>query len=72
MIKTRIISEEHFGNKTYKVQRKRWYGWVTESIPIIAWRSIDKHFYSIEEAELYILKHFTKPKIKTVKNLNVK
>ena len=71
MKKIRIISEEHFGNKTYKVQRKKWYGWVTESIPIIAWRSIDKHFYSIEEAELYILKHFTKPKIKTVKNINV-
>jgi len=71
MIKTRIISEEHSGNKTYKVQRKKWYGWVTESINELLYCSIDKHFHTIEEAELYILKHFTKPKVKVVKNLNV-
>jgi hypothetical protein len=29
-------------------------------------------FETIEEAELYILKIFTKPKIKVVKNINVK
>ena len=72
MTQLRIISEEHFGNKTYKVQRKKWYGWVTEYISIIAWCRIDKHFHSIEEAELYIFKHFSKPKIKVVKNINFK
>lgn len=72
MIKTRIISEEHSGKKIYKVQRKKWYGWITESINELLYYSIDICFETIEEAELYILKHFTKPKIKVVKNINVK
>ena len=67
----RIVSQEHCGKTIYKVQRKRWYGWVNESIYEFNMR-IDMVFETIEEAELYILKIFTKPKIKVVKNLNVK
>jgi hypothetical protein len=69
MKKLRIVSQEHCGKTIYKVQRKRWYGWVTESIYRIY---VDMVFETIEEAELYIVKNFTKPKIKVVKNLNVK
>jgi hypothetical protein len=69
MKKLRIVSQEHCGKTIYKVQQKKWYGWVTESI----YRTyVDMVFETIEEAELYILKIFTKPKIKVVKNINVK
>ena len=69
MKKLRIVSQEHCGKTIYKVQRKKWYGWVTESI----YRTyVDMVFETIEEAELYILKIFTKPKIKVVKNINMK
>jgi hypothetical protein len=69
MKKLRIVSQEHCEKTIYKVQRKKWCGWVTESI----YRTyVDMVFETIEEAELYILKIFTKPKIKVVKNLNVK
>jgi hypothetical protein len=69
MKKLRIVSQEHCGKTIYKVQRKNWCGWVTESI----YRTyVDMSFQTIEEAELYILKIFTKPKIKVVKNINVK
>lgn len=69
MKKLRIVSQEHCGKTIYKVQQKKWYGWDTESIYRI---DVDMVFETIEEAELYILKIFTKPKIKVVKNINVK
>jgi hypothetical protein len=69
MKKLRIVSQEHCGQTIYKVQRKKWCGWITESL----YRTyVDMVFETIEEAELYILKNFTKPKIKVVKNINVK
>ena len=69
MKKLRIVSQEHCEKTIYKVQQKKWYGWVTECL----YRTrVDRAFETIEEAELYILKIFTKPKIKVVKNLNVK
>jgi hypothetical protein len=71
MKKLRIVSQEHCGKTIYKVQRKKWCGWVTEYIYEFGMR-IDMLFETIEEAELYILKIFTKPKIKVVKNINVK
>jgi len=72
MNKLRIISQEHCGQKIYKVQRKKWCGWITEYIYKFSGISVDMSFETIEEAELYILKNFTKPKIKVVKNINVK
>jgi hypothetical protein len=72
MKKLRIVSQEHCGKTIYKVQRKKWYGWVTESIYKFYGMRVDKSFETIEEAELYIVKNFTKPKIKVVKNINVK
>ena len=72
MNKLRIVSQEHCGQTIYKVQRKKWYGWITEYIYQFYGMRVDMSFETIEEAELYILKNFTKPKIKVVKNLNVK
>lgn len=75
MKKLRIVSQEHRGKTIYKVQQKKWYGWETESIRDYQYRykiCVDMVFETIEESELYILKIFTKPKIKVVKNINVK
>jgi len=72
MNKLRIVSQEHCGQTIYKVQRKKWYGWITEYIYQFYGMRVDMSFETIEEAELYIVKNFTKPKIKVVKNLNVK
>jgi hypothetical protein len=72
MNKLRIVSQEHCGQTIYKVQRKKWYGWLTEYIYKFSGMCVDMSFETIEEAELYIVKNFTKPKIKVVKNLNVK
>ena len=74
MTQLRIISEEHSGKKIYKVQRKKWYGWNTQHIYKSFGTCIELIFTSIEEAEWYILKQFTKPKVKVVKvvkNINV-
>jgi hypothetical protein len=72
MNKLRIISQEHCGQTIYKVQRKKWCVWSTEYIYKKYRIRVDRSFETIEEAELYIVKNFTKPKIKVVKNLNVK
>jgi len=72
MNKLRIVSQEHCAQKIYKVQRKKWCGWITEYIYKFYGMRVDMSFETIEEAELYIVKNFTKPKIKVVKNLNVK
>lgn len=75
MKKLRIVSQEHCGKTIYKVQQKKWYGWETESIRDYQYRYkiyVDMVFLTIEEAELHIVKHFIKPKIKVVKNINVK
>jgi len=72
MKKLRIVSQEHCGKTIYKVQQKKWCGWITEYIYKFYKMRVDKSFETIEEAELYIVKNFTKPKIKVVKNINVK
>ena len=71
MSKIRIIKETQCNNVVYKIQKKLFFWWITESLSDIGWHgemcgSYDITFDTFEEAEDYICKYYTLPKIEIV------
>jgi hypothetical protein len=73
-MRLRIISETQCDNTVFKVQRKILFWWFTVSSSEIAWHGemgsqYDLTFDSMEEAEEYICRNYSKPSIKILKEI---